>query len=312
MRAALRYLKRAETTVLDGIARAVDLRNGSYRVGYRCDDCDGLDPTEVADPWTLAAVLPDSGDAAQSHISVKLPDGRHLLLLLLAGNTAPPPTLPEPPPALALVRRVREPGDAAELGRMFIGEPHPATRLSLPDCRLCAAAQRYSSLVDKAQQWAEKLWRSESETITPWADDREGRPMYSRVRQRVFSAALIIAQLGFKQSKNKPWLFVHAKTPLKAVFVDFGASENRVLWNDASARVYSAMRFEPANEQMLETLGRAEEVLAVRLRDLGANVKSRVNEKVDEIESFRGVDFDTLNKLVESVDDEHRPGRFGS
>ena len=218
-----------------------------------------------------------------------------------------PRALPEPPPTLALTRRVDSPDEAHELRKMFVGDPHPSIRPSLPECDLCAAAQRYSSLVDATRQWAEKLWRSEGETITPWAADRANRPMYSRVRRRVFAAALIVAQLGFKQTEQKPWLFVYPKTPLKTIFVDFGASNKRVLWKDASARVYSSMRFEASNEQILDTLGKSEEALALRLRQLGVNAKSRVNEEVEEIESFRSVDFDTLNDLVDAIDDDDRP-----
>ena len=303
---ALRYLMRAEAAVVGGISRVVNSRTGSYKVGYRCDDCDGLVTTEAADPWTQTSIQARANDAGHSRIFVDLPDRRRLELLLVSGNEVLECSVLEPAPYLVLVRQVESQGDAEELRRVFVGAPHPAVLDSLPDCALCAAGQRYASLASKAERWAEELWRSEGETITPWGADREGRPMYWRVRQRVFSAALIVAQLGFKQTKQKPWLFVQSETPLATLFVDFGASERRVLWRDASAQVYSSMRFQENNDQMLRAIGEAEEIIARRLRDLGANVKSRLNLEVDEVESYRKVEFEELTKLVDAIEDEKR------
>ena len=304
--ATLRYLIRAETAVVEGVARAVNSRTGSYKVGYRCDDCDGLVTIEAADPWTQTSIQARAEDAGHSRLLVDLPDRRRLELLLVSGAEAPDWSVPDPAPYLVLVRQIESQGDIEEMRRVFVGAPHPAVQDTLPDCALCAAGRRYANLAGKTERWSRDLWRSEGETITPWGADREGRPMYRRVRQSVFSAALIVAQLGFKQTQHKPWLFVQPETPLSTLFVDFGASEKRVLWRDASASVYSSMRFQETNNQMLRAIGQAEEVVACRLRDLGANVKSRLNLEVDEVESYKKVDSEKLKKLVDAIEDEER------
>ena len=72
----------------------------------------------------------------------------------------------------------------------------------------------------------------------PWHHDRFGRVLYLGVREHLHAAALILTELGFRQTRDKPWLFWFRITPDCIVFANFGSTEVIPIWEDPAAHVH--------------------------------------------------------------------------
>ena len=91
--------------------------------------------------------------------------------------------------------------------------------------------------------------------------------MFPRIRRQVYANAIILTELGFVQSKSKPWLFLF-HLPDGVVFANFGSTKEVAIWDNPAALIHWELR---ARSDRLEEL-LVGEVLA-RCRAVGATVR---------------------------------------
>ena len=72
----------------------------------------------------------------------------------------------------------------------------------------------------------------------PWRHDRYGRTLYVDARSRTHAAALILTELGFRQRRDKPWLFCFQIDPDCIVFANLGSTEEIPIWEEPYAHLH--------------------------------------------------------------------------
>ena len=111
-------------------------------------------------------------------------------------------------------------------------------------CDKCRRTERRRSDLD---QWtAEKLSRLDARLshrrrglpFRPWRHDRFGDALFGDARSRIHAAALILTELGFRQTRHKPWLFSFRIDPERVVFANLGSTEVIPIWEEPSAHVH--------------------------------------------------------------------------
>ena len=111
----------------------------------------------------------------------------------------------------------------------------------------CAECRRAERRRAELEEWAAgKLSRLDARVafdgrdlpFRPWRHDSYGRRLYIGVRSRTHAAALILTELGFRQAREKPWLFWYRITPDCVVFANFGSTEVIPIWEDPAAHVH--------------------------------------------------------------------------
>ena len=111
-------------------------------------------------------------------------------------------------------------------------------------CDECRRAERRRA---ELEEWAAgKLSRLDARVafdgrdlpFRPWHRDRFGRSLYLGVREHLHAAALILTELGFRQTRDKPWLFWFRIAPDCIVFANFGSTEVIPIWEDPAAHVH--------------------------------------------------------------------------
>ena len=81
-------------------------------------------------------------------------------------------------------------------------------------------------------------WISNRLPFTPWRKDKFGNPMYSNIRKQVFINALVLTELGFIQTKTKPYLFWIKLPNNGLVFANFGSTEEVPIWKNPAALIH--------------------------------------------------------------------------
>ncbi len=119
--------------------------------------------------------------------------------------------------------------------------------VSTERCPQCKQAKEESAA---KKRWASRLYAelqkqrpvSQPELI-PWEYDRYGEKVSYRTLAEIQSHARRLLDLGFQQSKKKPYLFF-LKVPMGVVFADFGSTDMISIWEDRTAIVYWRLRGE--------------------------------------------------------------------
>ena len=101
----------------------------------------------------------------------------------------------------------------------------------------------------------------------PWTHDKFERPMFTHIRRQVYANAIILTELGFVQSKTKPWLFLF-HLPDGVVFANFGSTEEVAIWKNPAALIHWDLG---AQSDRLNAL--LVEGLLARCRAVGAHVR---------------------------------------
>ena len=117
----------------------------------------------------------------------------------------------------------------------------------------CDECRRVARRKDELDQWgARKLARLDARVahrgrglpFRPWRHDRYGRTLYVDARSLTHAAALILTEIGFRQTRDKPWLFWFRIDPDCIVFANLGSTEEIPIWEEPSAHVHWRFRWE--------------------------------------------------------------------
>ena len=111
----------------------------------------------------------------------------------------------------------------------------------------CDECRRAEQRLAELHEWAaKKLSRLDARVafggpdlpFRPWHHDAYGRSLYIGVRSRTHAAAIILTELGFRQAREKPWLFWFRVTPDCTVFANFGSTEVIPIWEEPAAHLH--------------------------------------------------------------------------
>ena len=95
-----------------------------------------------------------------------------------------------------------------------------------------------------------------------------------------------MAELGFIQTKNKPWLFRLRLTDVGVIFANFGSTEEVPIWEDTAALIHWNLENQPA--EMESAIVRR---VLDKCRTEGAEVRvSFYNGHFDRQENYKRVD----------------------
>ena len=120
----------------------------------------------------------------------------------------------------------------------------------------------------------------------PWTHDKFDRPIFHATRPLVYANAIILAELGFNQTKNKPWLFRLRLTDVGVIFANFGSTEEVPIWEDTAALIHWNLENQPA--EMESAIVRR---VLDKCRTEGAEVRvSFYNGHFDRQENYMRVD----------------------
>ena len=144
-----------------------------------------------------------------------------------------------------------------------------ARQLEQDRVRIAAEARQREQ---KRRQVASDLARLDERSpvkcpFTPWTYDKFGRQMFPHIRAQVFASAIVLAELGFIQAREKPWLFYY-KTTWGPIFADFGSTEDIAIWEDPSALIHWRLKCPDELEALVV------EAALTKCRDAGASVRT--------------------------------------
>lgn len=133
----------------------------------------------------------------------------------------------------------------------------PARTLNVPpwQCASCTAAEERRAA---AQRRAEALLRrlddrvphrGEELPFKPWREDRFERTLRPWVRARTHAGALILRELGFRQARAKPWLFLFELERGRTLFVNYGSTGEIPIWEDTAGVLFWSFQVESAPEE---------------------------------------------------------------
>ncbi len=109
-------------------------------------------------------------------------------------------------------------------------------------CVHCTKAIRQQQTIREAVSTAlhANVEQSISERkFTRWYNDNFDRPMFSHIRNRVYSYARLLHEMGFAQHNlYKPWVLSKDLGQFGIVYADFGSTKEVPIWDDTAALVY--------------------------------------------------------------------------
>lgn len=302
----------AKALIIQGLSDALDSQ-GEYHLGCLCAECDRAISRNVA--ITGASVEPEKSivPGTRSDLVVNRPDRDPVIIEIVVTHDLEPETRDSYEKSKIPMLKVRPTWDTlAELRTAVIADD----TLNIPQVR-CAACkdaadrkrreeEEIQSQVDSMLKRLNERKRSASAKLPfrPWTHDRFDRPMFPRIRQKVYANAIILTELGFVQATNKPWLFLFRFPDSGVVFANFGSTDEVPIWEDMAAFIH--WKLDRYSEEVKSVL--VEGVLA-RCRAAGADVRvSFYNLGFDQWEDpsdtdpIGNVDRVILNKLLTEAD----------
>ena len=136
----------------------------------------------------------------------------------------------------------------------------------------------------------------------PEASSDKATPMFVTTQRKVFANAIILTELGFEQSKKKPYIFYKIiyrtpgppyRTQDVTIFADLGGSEEPPIYKDTAASLYTSLTFKPKNESepkkdpkindyIVKKFGERlqKEGVQIRSGSIDVNPVSRVNPEI--------------------------------
>ena len=134
-------------------------------------------------------------------------------------------------------------------------------------------------------------------TFRPWTHDKFGRPMFPNTRQKVYTNAIILTELGFVQAERKPWLFF-SQLPGGVVFANFGSTEEVAIWENPAALIHWKL-----DRYSVELESAVVEGVLARCRAAGADVRvSFYDRMLDQQEDVaRTSPTDSVDRTVLNV-----------
>ena len=291
----------AMALIVQGFSDALE-RRGEYHLGCPCEECGRAVSGNAALPGTCVEAEKTIVPGTRSDLVVNRPDRGPVVIEVVVTHDLEPESRESYEESGVPVLKVRPTWDTLV---QLAAAVNTDDTLNIPRivCATCKnAAERKRREVESLLKRLNERRRS---TVTklpfrPWTHDKFNRPMFSRIRQRVYANAIILTELGFTQAKNKPWLFLYRLPGGGAVFANFGATEEVAIWEDPAALIH--WKLDRYSEEMKSAV--VEGVLA-RCRAAGADVRVSFYDRMFDEEVGPGetnptgsVDGKVLNKLL--------------
>ena len=279
----------AKTLIVQSLTDAQ--ANGTeYRVGFACRVCETALSWNIARPDTTIAVERSVIVGTRSDIVIGRATRGPLIVEVVVTYDIEEPTRARYEGSDIPVFIIRPDWDTvAELATAVNADN--LINVSAVRCRECQdALDRALEERSAARTWAVSMLSglrsappdpagSATPQMRPWQRDKFGREMYQRVRQEVHRNAAILHEMGFVQSKGKPWLFrFQLPEGCGVVFANFGSTEEVPLWDDPSALIHWNLhkRSDEETEALVKQLLR-------RCRSAGAALRvSFYNQHLDD------------------------------
>ena len=232
----------AQRVIRAALTRAAQ-QGESYEVRLPCSTCSELRAFNLAVPGLSVEAEHSVVSHTRSDLVVYRPEQSPVVIEIVVTHDLEPETASRYDDAGATVFVVKPAwGMLRDLERGIA--PDRSMGVRPVQCGECRRAEHRRA---QLEQWAAgKLSRLDARVphdrhdlpFRPWHHDRYGRNLYIGVRSRIHAAALILTELGFHQTRDKPWLFWFRVTPDCVVFANFGSTEVIPIWEDPSAHVH--------------------------------------------------------------------------
>ena len=302
----------AKALIVQGFSDALDSQ-GEYHLGCLCAECDR------AISWN-AAILRTSIEeektivpGTRSDLVVNRPGRDPVIIEIVVTHDLEPETRDSYEKSKIPVLKVRPTWDTlAELRTAVIADD--TLNIRHVRCAACKDAadrkrqeeEEIQSQVDSMLKRLNERKRSASAKLPfrPWTHDQFDRPMFQLIRQKVYTNATILTELGFVQAGNKPWLFLFRLPDSGVIFANFGSTGEVPIWEDTAAFIH--WKLDRYSEEMESVL--VESVLT-RCRAAGADVRVSFynlgfdqREDPSDTDTIESVDGAILNKLFTEAD----------
>ena len=302
----------ATTVIMQGFSDALK-RSGEYLLGCPCEECGSKVSRNIAIPGASIEAEKTLVAGTRSDLVVNQPGKASVIVEIVVTHDLEPETRESYVESGVPVLKVRPNWDTVvELGSRIITD----NTLNVPPvlCAVCKdAAERQRQQQEAARRHADstlqglnerKQSNSAKPPFRPWTHDKYGRPMFPRIRRRVYANAIVLTELGFAQAKDKPWLFLYRLPGGGVVFANFGSTEEVPIWKDTAALIH--WKLDNYSEEKGSALIQG---VLKRCRRAGADVRVSFydwsfdqQEDPMEINPTKTVDRSVLSKLLAEAD----------
>ena len=297
----------AKALIMQGFSSAL-ARKAAYRLGCPCEECGRPVSRNIAVPEAKVEAEKSVVAGTRSDLVVNQPDRGPVIIEVVVTHDLEPESRESYEKSGTPVLKIRPTWETLDkLESAVISDD----TLNVPPVR-CASCKRATERRlrerEQIQERVDSMLRQLNERrqpdqgkfpFHPWTHDQFERPMFPRIRQQVYTNALILTELGFVQAKQKPWLFLF-RLPGGVFFANFGSTEEVAIWEDPAAFIH--WKLDRYSEEMESAL--VDGVLA-RCQRAGANVRVSFynlmfDQREDPVENgpIEGVDRTVLNSLV--------------
>ena len=232
----------AQEVIRAALTRAAQ-RGEAYEVRLPCSACSKLRPFPLAEPGLTVEAERSLVPHTRSDLVVYRPEQSPVVIEVVVTHDLEPETASRYEDAGTTVFVVKPAWDTLRHLERGV-TPDRSMGVRPVQCDECRRAERRRA---KLEKWAAgKLSWLDARVafdgldlpFRPWHHDRFGRALYFGVREHLHAAALILTELGFRQTRGKPWLFWFRITPDCIVFANFGSTEVIPIWEDPSAHIH--------------------------------------------------------------------------
>ena len=297
----------AMAMIIRGFSDALD-RQSEYRLGCLCKECGRTVSQNVAVPGAKVETERSIVAGTRSDLVLGRPGRGPVVIEVVVTHDLEPEAHGSYTESGIPVLKVRPTWDTlAELEFAVITED----TLNVPPVQ-CTACKNADELrrreAEKIQGRVDSMLKRMNQRqqaapakprFRPWTHDKFGRPMFPNIREKVYTNAIILAELGFVQAERKPWLFF-SQLPGGVVFANFGSTEEVAIWENPAALIH--WKLDRYSVELESTV--VEGVLA-RCRAAGAEVRvSFYDRRLDQQEDVartsptNSVDRTVLNVLL--------------
>ena len=286
--------KVAQALIIQSIDNARN-NHEEYRLGYPCPGCGEEVSYNIAPAVTHVEPEESVVEGTRSDI-VLYRDGRNAIIMeVVVTHDLEPDTRQRYIESGLPVFLIQPAWDSLdELNLSVIADT--TLNLTVSPCHSCIAEaeqkrqqeekirKRTSLLLNRMEH--RKLSDPSRLPFRPWTHDKYDCPIFHTTRRLVYANAIILAELGFIQTKNKPWLFRLRLTDVGVIFANFGSTEEVPIWEDTAALIHWNLENQPA--EMESAIVRR---VLDKCRTEGAEVRvSFYNGHFDRQENYKRVD----------------------
>ena len=302
----------AKALIVQGVGEALD-RRGEYHLGCPCEECGKFVSWNAAIPGASVEAEKTIVPGTRSDLVVNRTGRGPVVIEVVVTHDLEPESRESYEESGIPVLKVRPTWDTLVQLESAVNADDTLNipRIVCTKCKIAAERKRRKEeegriRVDSILKRLNGRRRSTATKLPfrPWTHDKFHRPMFSRVRQRVYANAIVLTELGFTQATNKPWLFLFRLPGGGVVFANFGATEEVAIWEDSAALIH--WKLDGYSEEMNSAV--VEGVLA-RCRAAGADIRvsfyNRMFDQQDgliETDPTGSVDRRVLNKLLAQAD----------